>query len=241
MTKFKEMQESYKQMETTRKRARDIVLEAKTSYREELSQITNDRMLSNEGKQIEKEKLNQRYRDIFLGEMMKVKDKATEAADKTIDLATKILLEDPAQPEETKVATFNQKLADLKTSLLLAPNPERGIESLKMFVEETTDPYLAKQLQSEFYEMGASIVKDGSAAEKVKLNEIYEHIKVKSMTEEQKRAETLKGLATAGKNSDLLLDGGVHHNAIKELLGSETAMYANKPHEYFDRMIDENS
>lgn len=150
MTKFEEMQASYEQMETTRKRARDIVLEAKTSYREELSQITNDRMLSNEGKQIEKEKLNQRYRDIFLGEMMKVKDKATEAADKTIDLATKILLEDPAQPEETKVATFNQKLADLKTSLLLAPNPERGIESLKMFVEETTDPYLAKQLQSEF-------------------------------------------------------------------------------------------
>ena len=166
-------------------------------------------MWSNEGKQIEKEKLNQRYRDIFLGEMMKVKDKATEAADKTIDLATKILLEDPAQPEETKVATFNQKLADLKTSLLLAPNPERGIESLKMFVEETTDPYLAKQLQSEFYEMAASIVKDGSAAEKVKLNEIYEHIKVKSMTEEQKRAETLKGLDTAGKNRVLLLKGGV--------------------------------
>jgi len=93
MTKFEEMQASYEQMETTRKRARDIVLEAKTSYREELSQITNDRMLSNEGKQIEKEKLNQRYRDIFLGEMMKIKDKATEAADKTIDLATKILLE----------------------------------------------------------------------------------------------------------------------------------------------------
>ncbi|MCY8272432.1 hypothetical protein [Bacillus sonorensis] len=241
MTNFEKMQASYEQMETVRKQAKDIVLEAKTSYREELSGITNDRMLSEEGKQQAKEQLSQRYRDILLGEMMKMKDKATEAADKTIDLATKILLEDPAQPEETELAMFNQKLADLKTSLLLAPNPERGVESLKAFIEETSDPYLAKQLQAEFHDMAASIVKDGSASEKVKLNDLYTRLKSKSMTDEQKRAETLQGLAKAGRDSDLLLDGGVHHNAIKELFGPETAMYANKPHEYFDRMIDEHS
>ncbi|MED2941521.1 hypothetical protein P4282_03340 [Bacillus swezeyi] len=241
MTKFKEMQTSYEEMGAIRKRAKDIVLEAKTSYREELSEITNDRLLSEEGKQQTKEKLSQRYRDVFLGEMMKIKDKATEAADKTIDLATKILLEDPAQPEETELAVFNQKLADLKTSLLLAPNPERGVESLQAFIEETSDPYLAKQLQSEFYDMAASIVKDGSAAEKVKLNDLYGRIKSKSMTDEQKRAETLKGLAESEKERDLLLNGGVHYNAINELLGRETAAYANKPHEYFDRMIDEHS
>ncbi|WP_077736936.1 hypothetical protein [Bacillus sonorensis] len=241
MTKFEEMQASHEEMETVRNRAKDIVLEAKTRYRDELYKIRNDRMLSEEGKAQAKEELRLKYQDAFLGAMLEIQDKAKAAAERTIDLATKILLEDPAQPEETELAVFNQKLSDLKTSLLLAPNPERGVERLKAFVEETSDPYLAKQLQSEFYDMAASIVKDGSVSEKVKLNDLYTRLKSKSMTDEQKRAETLQGLAKAGRDSDLLLEGGVHHNAIKELLGPETAMYANKPHQYFDRMINEQN
>ncbi|MFC1287806.1 hypothetical protein [Bacillus paralicheniformis] len=241
MNRFEEMQASHEEMETIRNRAKDIVLEAKTSYRDELYKIRNDRMLSEEGKAQAQEKLHLKYQDAFLGAMLEIQDKAKAAAEKTIDLATQIILEDPEKPTETEISLFQQKLNDLKTSILLAPDSERGVESLKAFVEETSDPYLAKQIQAEFHDMAASIVKDGSAAEKVKLNDLYTRLKSKSMTDEQKRAETLKGLATAGKNSDLLLDGGVHHNAIKELLGPGTAMYANKPHQYFDRMINEQN
>lgn len=234
MTNYEKLQAAKEKMYEIKQSTTGVALQFKTALAEKQSDLTYDRMLSPDGRKQKLEEFKKKQGAAFVKQAAKMRAEFDKAAVEAQVAAELFLLEDAPKPSDTAVQTFERKLTDFQTALLLATSPDQAMTLVKMFVGDTQDPYFAGKLKGE---MPAII------------REVTTLAGVKAPMYKGQLGYVLDGLnatATAGKQNEVqqVLDGGsrfgediwrsqdVQLNALQQAVGSEYSNFANNPTDF---------
>lgn len=234
MTNYEKLEAAKTKMYEIKKSTTGVALKYKTAVAEKRSDLTYDRMLSPEGRKQKLEEFQKQQGIAFIAEAAKMRAEFDKAAVEAQVAAEMFLLEDAPKPSDTAVQTFDRKLAEFQTALLLATNPDSALTLVRSFVGEMQDPYFAAQLKGEM----PAIIREVTALAGVKAPSYKVQL--------GRVVDDLNFTATSGKRHEVqqVLDGGsrvgedVWHrantslSALQQSLGSEYSNFANNPSGY---------
>lgn len=235
MKKFDEMLAHYNKLGEIRQGVTKAVLATGRGLKDEFYMIDRDPLLSPHGKHMKKEEVKKQYEKALMKELRRIRDEYDQTVIKARVAAETILNEKPTKPSPTAVSTFERKFNDFKMRLMLQTNAKTALRELKDFVEAQNDPYFAHQILTEFPALVQSILSVAgrdSDEYKIQLRDVYNTIVDKSMTEEQKKAQSIYDSLEHELDRPLMIEGGVEMNAIRDTFGPQVARYANNPHQY---------
>lgn len=230
-TNYEKLQDAKMKMYEIKQSTSGVALKYKTAIAEKRSKLTDDRMLSPEGRKQQLEKFKREQGAAFIAEAAKLRADFDKAAVESQVAAEMFLLEDAPKPSEMAVQTFDRKRVEFQTALLLATSPDHAMTLVNTFIGETQDPYFAAQLKGEMPAVireVTTLAKEKAPLYKVQLGRVV---------------DGLNFTATSGKRNEVqqILDGGsrvgedVWHkastsiSAVQQAIGSEYSNFANNP------------
>ncbi|SKA88736.1 hypothetical protein [Sporosarcina newyorkensis] len=240
MTNFEKMKAAQAKMYEIKQSTTDVALEYKTAFAEKQSDLTYDRTLSPHGRLQKLEDFKKEQGAKFIKQAAAMRAEYDKAAIEAQVAAELFLNEDANKPNELAVQTFNRKLSEFETQLLLASDPKKAMTLVKSFVEETQDPYFAAQLKGEL----PSIIREvtalaGSEAPlfKPQLTRVAEELNTKATAGGYREAqEELDAGSRLG--SDIWFRAGTQLNTVQQAVGSEFSQFANNPTDYVGKGED---
>ena len=233
-TNYEKLQAAKEKMYEIRQSTTSVALQYKTAMAEKRSALTSDRMLSPEGRKQQLEAFKRQQGAAFIKQAASMRAEFDKAAVESQVAAELFLLEDAPKPSDTAVQTFDRKLTEFQTELLLATNPDQAMTLVNSFIGETQDPYFASRLKGEMPAVIREVIT--LAKEKAPLYKVHlGHV-----------VDGLNFTATSGKRNEVqqVLDGGsrvgedVWHkantsvSALQQALGSEYSNFANNPADF---------
>ncbi|UAT30020.1 hypothetical protein K7T73_15895 [Bacillus badius] len=230
--KYEEMMQAYQQSQELPSSVTTVVRSVQELLGEEMREINSDGLLSEQGKQVERAKLRDKYGKAFLAEAKKLRDEYDKAVIKAQVSAEVLLNEEPPKSSDVSVKTFQRELEALKMDVLLGTDPEASAKAIEAFASKQTDPYLAKQLAGEFAGLANSVLSSANndPQVKLKLRDAYGTISDKALLPEQKKAAEIAGYMQDSFGKPLFREQSIEMNAIEQTVGSKYTQYANKPH-----------
>jgi len=238
----KELIEEYMgKLQEVREKSQSLLHEVVREGRAEFTKIDKDSRLSPEGKAWSK-KESQEY---FKGQFLKHAAELKQEHAKYLSWAKKLAIEVTSVPpknnmSEAQNAAFEAKLADLKTRILLHPNPAKAVELVENFVKENNDEYKAHVVSKQFNEIVAPIAPALVQQEKYKLMQAYDLANQYTINEEKAYAQQV--LDTPDDVRFYLTQHDApYFQALRSIIGRAGAEWANEPERELARMESEPS
>lgn len=231
MTNLQKMQAAQEKMYEIERSTTAVAHEFKNAFAEKQDDLKRDLTLSPQGRSQKMDEFKAKQGQIFMKRAAQMRAEYDKAAVEA-QVAAELFLNEPAnKPSDTAVQTFQRKLSEFQTDLMLATSPDKAMTLVKEFTGSTTDPYFAGKVKEQM----PSIIREvsGLAGEKAplykqQLSGVVTGLNATAMAGGQYEAQQVLDVGSkAGR--DIWRNGGVQMNAIQQFVGSEFAMHANKP------------
>lgn len=213
-----------------------VSMEFKNAYAEKQDSLRHDMTLSPHGKMQKIEEFKVQQGKEFIARAAKMRTEYDRAAVELQDAAEAYLNEPANKPSEQAVQTYERKLTDFQTALLLATNPDKAMQLVKEFAADTQDPYFAAKLKADF----PTIIREVTSIAGVKAP-IYKTY-LSSVLDSINHTATSGGyhevqqVLDAGSlvGNNIWLPGGVQMSTIQQFVGGQYAKYSNNPADFRD-------
>jgi ElaB/YqjD/DUF883 family membrane-anchored ribosome-binding protein len=233
MSKIDEIQELIEKAREIQSNSAGFYHGFRRDLADEVNAIDSDGDLSDDGKMKKKKAMHKEAEKVLMERAKKRKDEYEQLLSKAKVKAENLIHEPFSKVDDKKTATFNRKLNELKTELMLDTNHNTAQQRLTSFIDSLDEPSFHATVRDEFSNLLAPVVSiAGSEAPQVKqkLFDMYEHVKTSTMSDEQLDASTLFD------TSDKMIGAKLYNASVTEAangdLGRSAAEYINKPHLY---------
>ncbi|KGR87422.1 hypothetical protein [Lysinibacillus odysseyi] len=235
-TKKQLIEEYVSKARETHDKSKELLFELVKEARADYHKTNTDPRLSPEGRAWENEAARKHYKEVFLRNAADLKAEYKRHVEYAKKLAHEVLAE---QPENTmsssQNAAFESKLTDLKTRVLLHPNPSNAVELVEKFVRENNDEYKAYTIAKQFHEIVTPLASSVQQADKQRLMQAYESAQKATLTEEKAYAQQALEMADEPRFY-LTQHDSPSFQSLRNVIGRQGAEMANEPEQELARM-----
>lgn len=234
MTNLQKMQAAQEKMQEIQKSTTAIAAEFKTAFSTKQNELQYDVSLSPQGRLQKLEAFKAEQGAKFIAKAAEIRSAYDKAAMEA-QVAAELYLNEPAnKPNEVAVQTFERRLSEFETALLLATNPDKAMELVREFAADTQDPYFAAKLKEKMPTIireVTALAKEKAPLYKVHLSSVLDGINHTATAGGHTAAQQVLD-AGSRVGADIWRKGGVQINAIQQFVGGEYARHANNPSNY---------
>lgn len=235
-TKIELINEYLEKIGALKDKAKQLQLKTITEAREDYNAIKLNRLLSDEGKSIEREQVRQFYAESFLKGMQDINEeygryiKSLKQMSQEVVAAPNVFSGTDAQK-----ASFEMSLRDVQTRVMLHHNTDEAVKLIEDFVRKNDDTYFAQQIAHHFPNLVSTLASTTDPALKQRLTYAYKSAQKNSITEEKLAAQ--QALELRDQPSFILTapDAPSFVN-LRSVLGRQAAQSANDPSVHLERM-----
>lgn len=235
-TKIELINEYLEKIGTLKDKAKQLQHKTITEARADYNEIKLNRLLSEEGKTIEREQVRQFYAETFLKGMQDI----NVEYERYIKFIKQMSQEVVAAPNvysgtDAQKTAFESSLRDVQTRVMLHHKQDEAVKLIEDFVRKQDDAYFAQQVAQQFPSLVSSLASTTDAALKQRLTHAYITAQKNSVTEEKLAAQKALELSDQPAFVLTVSDAPSFVN-LRSVLGREAAKSANEPSVHLERM-----
>lgn len=235
-TKIELINEYLEKISTLKDKAKQLQLKTVTEARADYNEIKLNRLLSEEGKSIEREQVRQIYAETFLKGMQDI----NAEYERYIKFLKQMSQEVVAGPNvysgtDAQKAAFESSLRDVQTLVMLHHKQDEAVKLIEDFVRKQDDSYFAQQVAQQFPSLVSTLASTTDAALKQRLTYAYKTAQKNSVTEEKLAAQKALELSDQPDFVLTVSDAPSFVN-LRSVLGRAAAKSANEPSVHLERM-----
>ncbi len=229
LTRKQLIEEYVTKLQEIRKKSEQLLHQVVREGREEFRKIDQDVKFSPQGRAMEKKAAQAHYKEQFLKYSAELKAEHARYLSMAKRLSLEVTSAPPANNmSDTQNAAFEAQLADLKTRILLHPNPANAVDLVEKFVKENKDEYKAYTIAKQFNQIIAPIAPTLQQAEKYKLMQAYDLANHYTINEEKGYAQQVLDLPDDVRFF-LTQHDAPSFVALRSIIGRRGAEAANDP------------
>ncbi|WP_369379773.1 hypothetical protein [Lysinibacillus fusiformis] len=235
-TKIELINEYLEKIGTLKEKARQLQLKTVTEAREDYNKIKLNRLLSEEGKSIEREQVRQFYAETFLKGMQDINTEYARYIKFVKQMSQEVVATANAYSgTDAQKVSFELSMRDLQTRVMLHHNLDEAVKLIEDFVRKQDDAYYAQQIAQQFPNLVSTLASTTDPALKLRLTHAYKTAQKNSVTEEKLAAQKALELSDQPDFVLTVADAPSFVN-LRSVLGRQAAQSANEPAVHLERM-----